>query len=88
MLQVDGLTQHVDRVLAGLSAVGQEVRAQRVEIGEVRVEIREQRDEIREHRGEAGEMRVLIGRVLDRLDRLVENEIADLRKRIERLERH
>ena len=33
-------------------------------------------------------MRVLIGRVLDRLDRLVEDEIADLRRRVERLERH
>jgi hypothetical protein len=51
-------------------------------------EIRERRDEIREHRGEAGEARLLIGRVLDRLDRLVDNGIADLRKRIERLERH
>jgi hypothetical protein len=51
-------------------------------------EIRERRDEIREHRGEAGEARLLIGRVLDRLDRLVDNGIADPRKRIERLERH
>ena len=33
-------------------------------------------------------MRLLVGRVLDRLDRLVEDEIADLRRRVERLERH
>jgi hypothetical protein len=74
------LTGNVDRVVAGLAIVGQDIQAQRGEI-------REQRDEIREHRKEAGELRLLIGRVLDRLDRLVEHEIVDLRRRIERLER-
>ncbi|MBY0278510.1 hypothetical protein K2Z84_24530 [Candidatus Binatia bacterium] len=75
------LTQTIDRVVAGLSVVGQDIREQREEICE-------QREEIREHRKEAGELRLLIGRVLDRLDRLVEGEIAELRRRIERLERH
>lgn len=50
--------------------------------------IQEQRDEIREHRKEAGELRILMGRILDRFDRVVDGEIADLRKRIERLESH
>ena len=71
---VAALGQHVDRVVAGLAIVGEDIRAQR--------------EEIREHRKEAGDMRVLIGRVLDRLDRLVEDEIADLRRRVERLERY
>lgn len=78
---MDDLGQHVDRVVAGLAIVGEDIRSQRAEI-------REQRDEIREHRKEAGDLRLLIGRVLDRLDRLVEDEIADLRRRVERLERH
>lgn len=93
--QIDGLTQNVDLFVAGLAVVGQDIKAQRLEIREqrdeireVRDEIREQRGEIREHRKEAGEVRLLIGRVLERLDRLVDDEIADLRKRIERLERH
>lgn len=68
------LTQTIDRVVAGLSVVGEDIR--------------QQREEIREHRKEAGELRLLIGRVLDRFDRLVEGEIAELRRRIERLERH
>ena len=74
------LTENVDRVVAGLAIVGRDIQAQRGEI-------REQRDEIREHRKEASDLRLLIGRVLDRLDRLFEIEIADLRRRIERLER-
>lgn len=78
---VDTLSQNVDRLVAGISILGQDIREQRAEI-------QEQRAEIREHRKEAGELRLLIGRVLDRLDRLVEGEIADLRRRIERLERH
>jgi uncharacterized coiled-coil DUF342 family protein len=85
---VSVLTQTIDSVVAGLSVVGQEIRAQRGEIREQREEIREQREEIREHRKEAGELRLLIGRVLDRFDRLIEGEIADLRRRIERLEHH
>lgn len=82
------LTQTIDRVVAGLSVVGEDIREQREEIREQHEEIREQREEIREHRKEAGELRLLIGRVLDRFDRLVEGEIAELRRRIERLERH
>lgn len=87
-LHVDGLTQNVDRLVAGLSIVGQDIREQRAEIHAQRDEIRAQHDEIREHRKEASDLRLLIGRVLERLDRLVEGTIADLRRRIERLEHH
>ncbi len=68
------LGEHVERLVASVDALTDDIR--------------EQRDEIREHRKEAGELRVLMGRVLDRFDRLVEGEISDLRRRIDRLESH
>jgi chromosome segregation ATPase len=82
------LVASVDRLASSVGTLTQDIGTLSQEIRDQRADIHDQRDEIRGHREEASELRVLMGRILDRLDRIVDGEIADLRRRIERLERH